>query len=190
VIEIERKFLVTRVLDGRVRTDGKTKAIVQVYLTPEEGFTSERLRVEIGLDYKLWHTRKRKIATGTHDETTVEVSTRQHEEELMQRRIPGSDTIVKTRHVFDYDGQCFELDYFHGHLDGLMVLEIELPSIDTDVRLPPFLVIEKEVTNDVRYSNAALAQHGLPTDNPRTHADNPRTHEESPRTYEKESDAS
>jgi adenylate cyclase len=50
----------------------------------------------------------------------------------------------------------FEVDVFKGLNKGLVVAEIELPSIDTPFEKPEWL--GKEVTGKVAYYNVMLAQ--------------------------------
>ena len=47
---------------------------------------------------------------------------------------------------------------FGGELDGLVLAEVELPGEDAPFRLPEWLVIAREVTDDPAYTNAALAR--------------------------------
>ena len=60
----------------------------------------------------------------------------------------------KTRYIVDYEGWKWEIDEYHGRLEGLTVAEIELPSADATYPLPPFIGIE--VTGDPSYYNSAL----------------------------------
>ncbi len=62
--------------------------------------------------------------------------------------------IHKTRHIVIYEGYRWEIDEFHGDLQGLVFAEIELPSADARYPLPPF--VGKDVTNDSRYYNSRL----------------------------------
>jgi CYTH domain-containing protein len=75
---------------------------------------------------------------------------------LLARRDPERGTIRKTRHVFSYGGRVFELDVFERPPD-IVLLEVELPSEDAPVELPPFDGL-REVSGDDRYSNAELAR--------------------------------
>ena len=54
----------------------------------------------------------------------------------------------------------WEVDEFHGHLDGLVVAEIELTDENESFGLPDF--IGREVTGDARYYNSVLAANGRP----------------------------
>ena len=73
---------------------------------------------------------------------------------LMALCLPGA--IVKTRHIVMHDGNTWEIDVFQGDNAGLIVAEIELASAAQAVTLPAW--IGQEVTGQVRYSNAQLAQ--------------------------------
>ena len=64
--------------------------------------------------------------------------------------------IRKTRWCFRYEGQLFELDVFP-FWDDRAYLEIELRDESQKVSLPPDLTIIREVTEDPRYTNAALS---------------------------------
>ncbi len=62
--------------------------------------------------------------------------------------------IEKVRHRVPHAGRVWEVDVFGGVNQGLVVAEVELPSEDTVVDLPPW--IGEEVTGDPRYFNANL----------------------------------
>ncbi|MEX0918065.1 MAG: CYTH domain-containing protein [Candidatus Paceibacterota bacterium] len=63
------------------------------------------------------------------------------------------------RHVYAGD-HTFEIDEFAGNLRGLVVIEVELGSVGEQVDLPDW--IGKEITDDPRYNNAHLCEHGVP----------------------------
>lgn len=65
-----------------------------------------------------------------------------------------TDIIDKTRHLFHSDKQTWEIDKFHGELEGLIIAEIELNSKDEEIVIPSFC--SDEVTGDVRYYNSNL----------------------------------
>lgn len=67
-----------------------------------------------------------------------------------------SSVLSKTRWIVTgSDGMRWEVDEFHGKLDGLIIAEIELPAEDTPFLLPGFA--GKEVTGDAGYYNSNLA---------------------------------
>lgn len=75
--------------------------------------------------------------------------------QLLTLCLPG--TIDKHRHIVPYEGHRWEVDEFHGHLEGLTLAELEVPSADTKFAIPPFL--GPEVTGDPRYYNSQLRKH-------------------------------
>ena len=62
--------------------------------------------------------------------------------------------IEKTRYVVPFGGFCWEVDVFHGSLDGVIVAEIEIPKADTQFPLPPF--VGEEVTGKSEYYNSNI----------------------------------
>jgi CYTH domain-containing protein len=170
-LEIERKFLVkfptswsdlAELFDGIV----DVKRISQTYLKPEEGQQAARVRKTIeglsGETETVYHRNQKKPTgdTGVHEETESEISEKDSNRALKKSH-PDKCAIEKTRFVFKWHDQVFELDLFKGHLKGLAILEIELEDKDDTVELPPFLKIVKEVTKDKRFTNFSLADKKL-----------------------------
>jgi CYTH domain-containing protein len=65
--------------------------------------------------------------------------------------------VVKTRHSFIYKGQYFELDRYHGALEGLLMLETKGIEKQEAVNLPPCLTITEDVTGNPQYFAYNLA---------------------------------
>ena len=74
--------------------------------------------------------------------------------------ICDSPIIAKSRYIVEYHGNIWEIDGFKGHLEGLIVAEIEIPSSDYNYDVPSF--IGKNVTGDCRYYNANLVSGSIP----------------------------
>jgi CYTH domain-containing protein len=169
-IESERKFLVkfptswsalSEMFDDLV----DVKRISQTYLKSEEGEPSARIRKTVeGLtgdtDTIYHYNQKEFVETGVHKEKEHEITKSQYEKNLKNCH-PKKVEVQKTRFVFKYNDQVFELDVFKGPLKGLAILEIELDDIDDTVELPPFLKVIKEVTKDKKYNNYNLASKDL-----------------------------
>lgn len=166
-LEIERKFLVkfptswsdlAELFDGIV----DVKRISQTYLKAEEGKQAARVRKTIeglsGDTETVYHHNQKKPTgdTGVHEETESEITEKEYNQSLKKSN-PDKCSVEKTRFVFKWHDQVFELDLFKGHLKGLAILEIELDDKDAKVELPPFLRIVKEVTKDKRFTNFSLA---------------------------------
>lgn len=73
-------------------------------------------------------------------------------EEILKLAEPG--IVEKTRYIVPYEGLIWEVDEFHGSLNGVVVAEVELPSVDYRYNLPPF--IGKDITGDPKYYNSQL----------------------------------
>ena len=73
---------------------------------------------------------------------------------LLAIALPG--TIIKTRHVFEYEGFTWELDEFHGNHVGLQIAEVELNHVDQPITLPPFITVE--VTGQKEFYNSYLSR--------------------------------
>jgi CYTH domain-containing protein len=76
-------------------------------------------------------------------------------DELLDRLCPRP-LIEKTRYRVPWAGRVWEVDVFEGENEGLVLAEVELPSADAAVELPPWA--GAEVSEDPRYYNANLAR--------------------------------
>ena len=70
--------------------------------------------------------------------------------------------VVKVRHRIPHDEHIIELDVFCDSLDGLVFAEVEFDSSEALDAFEPPTWFGREVTDDGRYTNAALALHGRP----------------------------
>jgi CYTH domain-containing protein len=73
----------------------------------------------------------------------------------------GDRRVSKTRHRIAHGGHTIELDVFHDALDGLVVAEVEFASDEEMAAFEPPDWFGEDVTDDGRYTNAWLAEHGL-----------------------------
>lgn len=149
-MEIERKFLVDpKVLHEWNRRNGKLKSILRI----EQGYLSSstesltRVRISDNTGYL------------TVKSKTVGISRQEFEYE-----IPKGDAnqmltlcpkkLTKMRYNYEFDGMLWEVDFFKGDNQGLIVAEVELESEDQEINLPPW--VTKEVSDDYRYGNNNL----------------------------------
>jgi CYTH domain-containing protein len=146
--EIERKFLVT----GEGWRAGAPGVLYrQGYLgAGERAVCTVRIRIA-GESARL--TVKGPAAGGARDEYEYPVPLADAEE-MLSRLCPGG-RIEKIRHRVPYAGRTWEVDEFTGENAPLVVAEVELDRIDDELSLPPW--VGREVTEDPRYTNAALA---------------------------------
>ncbi len=90
----------------------------------------------------------------------VEVERRLSQEEYLRRLMnadPLRRPIRKTRYCLTYENQYFEIDIYPFWQDKA-IMEIELLDEMKTVRIPKFLKVIQEVTDDADYKNAALAR--------------------------------
>ena len=157
-IEIERKYLIKMPDMEKLRqTDNYDfSEIEQVYVsdTMDGMFGRIRKRGKNGV-YKYYKTFKKDVTVVTRIEIESEISEKEYKE-LKKHCREGFGIIEKTRHVFAYKGQTFELDIFPFWNDKAF-LEAEVSSEDTEIPIPPFIKVIKEVTEDLSYRNSALA---------------------------------
>lgn len=69
------------------------------------------------------------------------------------------NTIIKTRHLVQYENHVWEIDQFFGNNDGLIIAEVELQSEDEKVIIPDWVI--KEVSDDPKYYNSNLSKHSV-----------------------------
>ena len=64
--------------------------------------------------------------------------------------------IRKTRYCLTFENQYFEIDIYP-NWKHTCVMEIELPSRETEVAMPDFIEIISDVTADRQYKNFAMS---------------------------------
>ena len=160
--EIERKYLIRRPAAAWLEENCEGSDIIQTYLKTEETGHSDRVRRRAGRNGVVYtHTVKRRISDLRREEQEREISEAEYLA-LLQRADPERRSIEKRRYVLAYGGKDFEIDVYPFWQDRA-VMEIELADETEPVTLPPEIEIIKEVTQDRRYTNAALAK-AIPAD--------------------------
>ncbi len=142
--EIERKFLVT----GDAWRSAPGQRLRQGYLNREPQRTV-RMRVAGG---DAFLTVKGQSVGATRAEFEYPIPLADAEQLLA---LCDGPLVDKVRHVVEFAGARWEVDAFLGDNLGLVVAEIELEAEDQPFERPPWL--GREVTDDVRYFNSALA---------------------------------
>lgn len=154
-IEIERKFLVH--VDAFLATEAAAhKATPRMFLS--QGYLSNnpwvRIRISDGGD--AWITIK---GPGAPECPEWEYAIPSKDAQEMYATL-CKGKLTKLRRKVAYEGHTWDVDEFAGHLMGLWIAEIELPTLDTPFAKPSWLGVE--VTGDHRYSNGWLAENGIP----------------------------
>lgn len=150
--EIERKFLVH---DNIYKEMAKgRRELAQGYLSRNPDAT---VRVRAA-DSTGYITVKGRNAGAVRDEWEYQIPVA--DAEAMLGLCAEGSVLSKTRYLVDFGGRTWEVDEFHGHLEGLVVAEVELDDENAVLEVPPFA--SKEVTGDARYYNSNLCKHGKP----------------------------
>ena len=150
--EIEHKYLVTD--SSFINMASSHCEIKQGYLCREKERTV-RIRLQ---DDKAMLTIKGETRCDTRAEYEYPIPLA--DAEMLLDTLCLKPVIEKVRYIVYYCGNKWEIDVFKGRLEGLVVVEIEIPASDYRYDIPPF--IGKNVTNDARYYNSNLLQGTIP----------------------------
>lgn len=157
-LEIERRFLIEYpdIAALEAMPGYRVKHIEQTYLSADGSFAGGRIRrVTEDDSVKYVYTYKERLSDMTRLEYEREIGEAEYLE-LMERRQPGTITIVKDRHVFSFAGLIYELDIYT-FWDDKATLEAEVDSEEREIPIPPCVKLIKEVTSDRRYNNSQLS---------------------------------
>lgn len=147
--EIERKYLLRPEVDINeiIRMAVHTFEIGQGYLSADPDVVVRVRRIN----------RKGCITVKTRNR-----GIRRHEWEyeiplkdaVSMMELPAVKSISKTRYIVPYKGLNWEVDVFHGRLQGLVMAEVELEHEHQDIEKPFF--VGEDVSHDARYFNSNL----------------------------------
>lgn len=146
--EIERKFLVNDELLDVVKYL-QSKKIRQGYISDVDGKTV-RVRTK---GEKGYLTIKGKSSGISRDEFEYEIPF-EDANQLLQNFCPK--VLEKERFDLIIGEKKWEIDIFHGKLEGLIIAELELEAEDEAFELPGW--IQEEVSDDVQYYNSRLIE--------------------------------
>ena len=146
--EIERKFLVCS--DAFKSQATTSYEIMQGYLCKEPGKTI-RVRIRDARAFlTIKSSRLREGLAKFEWEREIELADAR---EMMQICLPGA--ISKTRYIIPINGERkWEVDVFHGRLEGRVLAEIELEDEHEAFERPDWL--GEEVTGQPQYYNANM----------------------------------
>ena len=154
-LEIERKYLI-RMPQAALLNALPRSLIEQVYILSPEGGRERIRRRDYGDKTVFTHTAKKRVS----DITRVELEREIGEEEfkaLLRKADPERRVIRKTRYLYEFRRQCFEIDVFPFWEDRAL-MELELEREEQEILLPDGIEIIREVTAEKRYTNSALAR--------------------------------
>ena len=154
--EIERKYLIRYPDLNWLDSVAEKSEITQTYLRSAVGVTA-RVRKRVWADHcEYTHTVKQKISDLRRFEREFEISEMEYLR-LLKQADPQRITLHKLRYCLPYAGQLFEIDVFPFWLDRAY-MEIELENEEQQISFPPRIRLIREVTEDPRYTNAALSR--------------------------------
>lgn len=156
-LEIERKYLVKYPDITKIPIKYCITKITQTYLKSEE-LIERRIR-KISTDYGSVYTKATKqYITFTKRIEKEENISKEEYEKLLEQRDENVRQIVKNRVCFIYDNQYFELDLYN-FSNSKSILEVELTDENQNVKIPEFIEVIADVTEDKRYSNHFIGQY-------------------------------
>jgi len=161
----ERKYIVEVV--GEVPDDSTESQITQCYLIGEAN-------AEVRLRRRVWRARSaegqvvsekvvnvhtpRKRISDTEEIVTERQINNSLYEMMLALADPDRTPISKLRKSFIWKGQYFELDFYKGQLDGLIILETKGITAHENVKFPPFIRVVEDITCNKNYYNYNLAK--------------------------------
>ena len=152
-LEIERKFLIK--YPDVASLSGEVWEIEQTYLRAPRGETRRVRRVVCGGETKYIYTEKRRVTAVTRIENEREIGRAEYDA-LLAERDEDLRTIEKTRVRVPDGSHVWEVDLFPFWNDRA-ILEIELSREDENFTIPTAFEVIREVTEDRRYTNRAIA---------------------------------
>ncbi len=162
-LEIERKFLIRKPAEEVLKQHSDRHVdITQIYLLSGPEMSSRRIRLCDWEDGPVWtYTEKERISGRSRIEREQVITSDQFAAYLREQdshRRP----IQKTRWFVPYAGHTLEIDVFP-FWDDRAFCEAELASETEPLELPDWIRVVREVTEDPRYTNSALARE-IPAD--------------------------
>lgn len=158
-LEIEKKWLIDKNNIKYDLSEAKVYEIEQTYIN-----FSPEIRVRRVNNSQYSFTLKKNMSEDgmVRDEIDFLITEEEYNE-LVAKKV--GNTIYKTRYKILKDNQIITIDIFKGELEGLAYMEIEFANTEeaNSFSTPEWVI--KDVTDDIRYKNASLAQYGIPENN-------------------------
>ena len=156
--EIERKYLIfyPNIKELESMPNCTKVDIIQTYLKSNDD-TERRVRARgVDGDYLYYLTEKRKISGLKR----IETERRLTQDEYLQLLMEADNKlhpIHKTRYCLTDNNQYCEIDIYP-EWEKQAIMEIELSSEDEEIKIPDFIQIIKDVTDDEKYKNYQMSK--------------------------------
>ena len=142
-MEIERKFLINKLPD---LSGYKYVDIQQGYLSTNPVVRIRKKNDKYILTYK---------GSGLMAREEIEAALTEEAYQHLLGKIDGRP-ITKRRYLIPYDPYTIELDVFSGHKEGLIMAEVEFPSVEEANAFVAPDWFGEDVTKDSRYHNSNM----------------------------------
>jgi len=142
-MEIERKFLIKELPD---LSKYDYVDIEQGYLSTNPVVRIRRKKDKYILTYK---------GSGLMAREEIEAELTKEAYDHLTEKIDGH-LIIKRRYLIPLNPYLIELDIFAGHMDGLIMAEVEFPSLEEANSFTPPTWFGDDVTEDSRYHNSNM----------------------------------
>ena len=142
-MEIERKFLIKELPDLS-KYD---------YVDIEQGYLCTHPVVRIRKKNDKYILTYKGSGLLAHEE--IEANLTEDGYNHLVKKIDGN-LIVKKRYLIPLEPYTIELDVFSGHMEGLIMAEVEFPTLEEANSFTPPAWFAKEVTDDRRYHNSEM----------------------------------
>lgn len=156
--EIERKYLIDYpdIEYLEKLPNCKKINIIQTYLQSDK---SEEVRIrQRGYNGNYTYSKTRKVEISGIKRIELEQRLSESEYvELLTKADPEKGQIIKSRYCLVYNNEYFEIDIYPFWSDKA-ILEIEINDENKEIKIPPFINVQKEVTDDLAYRNSSLAK--------------------------------
>lgn len=149
--EIERKFLVEEIPEEIIGIS-TIASVEQFYLSLEP---EVRIREESFAGVKAYTFTLKRGSGISREECNIKLSLSSKEYANLKQMAIG--IIKKYRYTVQYRAFKTTIDVFLDNLEGIMLCEVEFPSLEYAEQYKPEPWMGKEVTGDKRYANQSLA---------------------------------
>jgi len=156
-IETERKLVISIPdIHDLTACDSYTESeILQIYL--ENSAVTHRVRRREYSDGHVEYTENKKKRISSASAIEEERCITKEEFDLLSKNIEkGASALRKIRRTFKLGDFVYELDYYDAW-KKTCIMEVELPSEDTELIIPRFITVLRDVTGEKRYSNHSMA---------------------------------
>lgn len=155
--EVERKFLIEYPDISMLESmpNCQKVEIVQIYLKSVEGIERRIRQRGMNGNYHYWITEKIPVDNGRRIEKESRISEREYSRLLMEADT-SAKPVRKTRYCLLENNQYFEIDVYPDW-QNQAIMEVELHDMNEDIHYPNMIRIKKEVTDDLSYTNRAVA---------------------------------